>query len=309
MRIVFMGTSEFAVPSLRALLEAGHEIAGVWTRADKPHGRGHHLDVSPIKHAALDAGLALYQPTTLKKPENAAEVTAISPDIVCVAAYGLILPPVVLAAPRLGCVNVHASLLPKYRGAAPIHRAIMAGETSTGVTTMMMDEGLDTGDELLEERTAIGPDETYGDLHDRLSEIGARLLVETIARLERSDCPRQPQDNAEASYAPPVRKEECEIDWNQPVSRIHNRVRGVNPRPGAFTLRAGTILRIHQTRPHPGETTEEPGRILNGRRGLFVACGAGVIELLVVQPAGKKPMPAADYLRGRPAQPGERLGV
>ena len=310
MLTIFMGTAEFAVPSLRALLESGHTVAGVWTRPDKPHGRGHKIDVSPVKALALDAGLPIFQPPTLRRPEAATEVAAIHPDAICVAAYGLILPPAVLTCARWGCVNVHGSLLPKYRGAAPIHRAIMAGETLTGVTTMMMDEGLDTGDMLLRAETTIGPDETYGEAHDRLAQIGAGLLINTLREMEKGTCPREPQDSSESSYAPPVRKEECQIDWTRSAREIHDLVRGANPRPGAYTFRAGDLLRIHRAPVTDAPLPGPPGalHVLPGTRAPAVVCGEGAVELKEVQPAGKKAMRGVDYLLGRPVREGAILG-
>ena len=307
MRVIFMGTPAFAVSSLEALLHSGHSVVGVWTRPDKPRGRGHHVEASPVKLAAIRGGAPVYQPSTLRRPEAADEVAALAPDVICVAAYGLILPQVVLQAPRLGCVNVHASLLPRYRGAAPIHRAVMAGETLTGITTMMMDAGLDTGDILLSDEEPIGPDDTTGEVERRLAERGARLLLETVRRLEQGSCPRIPQDNAQATYAPPVTREECRIDWTRDAGAIHNLVRGANPRPGAFTTRAGDLLRILRTAVVQEPPSGAPGvlGIRAGRKNPVMRCGDGALELITVQPAGKAPMSGADYLRGRPARPGQ----
>ena len=313
MRIAFMGTSEFAVPSLDALLMSEHKVVGVWTRPDKPHGRGHKVDASPVKQRVLDAnGIVLFQPPTLKHPQWQADVDSVRSDVVCVAAYGLILPPSVLESPRFGCVNVHASILPRYRGAAPIHRAVIAGEKEIGVTTMQMDEGLDTGDILLVDRMNLGEGETTGEAQERLAVRGAALLLDTLRLLERGECPRVAQDSNSATYAPPLRKEECEVNWRWSAQRVHNLVRGVNPRPGAFTVRNRDMLKIHRTAvvtEFVRGVSEAPGRIcrIESRRNPVVCCGVDLVELLVVQPAGKRTMSGHDYLLGKPLTGEERL--
>lgn len=308
MRVIFMGTPRFAAESLRALVDAGHEIAGVWTRADKARGRGHEVHVSPVKALAVEHGFDVYQPATLRAEDASRAVAVLSPDVVCVAAYGLILPPAVLRSAARGCVNVHASLLPRYRGAAPIHRAVMAGERVTGITTMMMDEGLDTGDILLKSEEPIGPDETTGEVEERLAGRGAALLVETLKLLEESCCPRIAQDESAATYARPVRKDECRADWTRAAIDIHNMVRGTNPTPGAYTTRQGEPLRLHRSRVLAGRG--EPGalHVNKAARRLEVGCGEGLLELVSIQAAGKRAMPGYEYALGRPIRAGEVLG-
>ena len=310
MRVIFMGTAEFAVPSLLALLAAGHSVVGVWARVDKPSGRHYRLNACPVKQTAIDRALPVFQPTSLRRPEAAAEIAALSPSAICVAAYGLIVPPEILCLPDLGCVNVHGSVLPRYRGAAPIHRAIMAGETWTGVTTMMMNAGLDTGDILLKVEEPIGEDDTYGEVHDRLAARGAALLIQTLDLLERGECPRHVQNDGLACYAAPVTRDECRVEWSAPAQVVHNLVRGSSPRPGAFTWRSGEMLRVHRTRLSTSPAEGTPGEMqpLGKHHGPSVVCGLGSVELVMVQPAGGKPMAGCDYLLGHPIQPGERLG-
>jgi len=303
-----MGTPRFAAVSLQSLIEAGHQIVGVWTRADKPRGRGHEVSMSPVKTLALDHGLSIHQPPSLRRGDASEVLKALAPDVVCVAAYGLLLPPTVLSSASFGCINVHASLLPKYRGAAPIHRAVMAGEAVTGVTTMMMDVGLDTGDMLLKDEESIGPDDTTGEVEDRLATRGAALLLTTLRLLQEGLCPRLAQDESAATYAPPVLKEECAADWSRPASQIHNRIRGANPTPGGFTLRQGEILRLHRT--HVLDGVGRPGALMLNKsaRRLEVTCGEGILELVSVQAPGKRLTSGYDYALGRPVLPGELLG-
>lgn len=299
MRILFMGTPEFAVPCLQSLLDAGHEVAAVFTRQDKPKGRGYALSAPPVKVLAEQRGIPIYQPATLRAPEAAETVRGLSPDAVVVVAYGKILPKEILRIPPFGCINVHASLLPKYRGAAPIQWAVVNGEKVTGVTTMMMDEGIDTGDILFSERTGIGPDETAGELSERLSKIGAGLLVKTLEAVRDGTAVRIPQ-GGESCYAPMLSREKSHIDWSRPAGEIHNLARGLLPWPAAWTVCGGKRLKLFGSAAVPGPAGEA-GRV-SGRDGRFlVSCGEGTaLELLEVQPEGGRRMSGRDFLRGHP---------
>lgn len=324
MRIVFMGTPDFAVPSLRALVEAGHEVLSVITQPDRPRGRGGKVSFSPVKEAALDLGLPVYQPARVRRPEAVETIRELRPDLLAVVAFGQILPPAVLELPRLGSINVHASLLPRYRGAAPIHWAVINGDTETGVTTMWMDAGLDTGDMILKDVTPIGPDETVGDLHDRLAVIGAGLLAETIRRVETGTAPRLPQDPALATLAPMIRPEHELIDWTRPSAEIHNHIRGMNPWPVAYSCLGGTRIKIWrsvldgQTSVLDGQAAAQaagrwptqpsvPGRVIgvSSNRGILVETGSGAIALNEVQPENSRRMKAEDFARGRGVLPGQ----
>lgn len=316
-RIVFMGTPDFAVPSLRALLQAGYRVAAVVTQPDRPKGRKREPVPPPVKLAALEHGIPVLQPEKLRAPEAIADVLACRPDLIVTAAYGQILPKAVLDAPRYGCINVHASLLPKYRGGAPIHRAIIEGETVTGVTIMYMAEGLDTGDIISRVEVPIAEDDDTGTLHDKLSEAGARLLVETLPSLLDGTARAVPQNDAEATYAPNLRREDEWIDWSRTSRQIYNQVRGLRPWPVAYTTWNGNVLKIWETRrPEPDGTAAPqaedgavPGTVLRtGDDGIEVRTGDGALWLTVVQPAGKKPMPAADFVRGGRIAPGTVLG-
>lgn len=316
-RIVFMGTPDFAVPSLRALLQAGYRVAAVVTQPDRPKGRKREPVPPPVKLAALENGIPVLQPEKLRAPEAIADVLACRPDLIVTAAYGQILPKAVLDAPRYGCINVHASLLPKYRGGAPIHRAIIEGETVTGVTIMYMAEGLDTGDIISRVEVPIAEDDDTGTLHDKLSEAGARLLVETLPSLLDGTARAVPQNDAEATYAPNLRREDEWIDWSRTSRQIYNQVRGLRPWPVAYTTWNGNVLKIWETRrPEPDGTAAPqaedgavPGTVLRtGDDGIEVRTGDGALWLTVVQPAGKKPMPAADFVRGGRIAPGTVLG-
>ncbi len=286
MRLVFLGTPEFAVPTLEAIAAAGHEVLSVITQPDRPRGRGHALAASPVKQAAVRLGLPVFQPERIRRPEAQAHLAALKPDAMVVVGYGQIIPQSVIDLAPLGIVNVHASLLPRYRGAAPIQWAIAKGETRTGVTTMRIDAGLDTGDILLTRETEIGPDETAPELSARLAPMGADLLVETLAR---PITPR-PQDNTRATYAPILKKEDGLIDFSRPAPEIHNRVRGFQPWPGAYTTFRGQTLHIWKSRPVPAP----------GSRGLYARCGEGTfLELLEVQLEGRKRVSGADFANGQ----------
>jgi methionyl-tRNA formyltransferase len=299
LKIVFMGTPEFAVPSLPALIQAGHDVAAVFTRKDKPVGRKRILTAPPVKTLAMEKGIPVFQPDTLRGAETEEILRRIGPDVIVVAAYGKMLPKNILELPRFGCVNVHASLLPKYRGAAPIQQAILDGESVTGVTTMQMSEGLDTGDILLCEKTEIDPEETAVELTVRLSKIGAQLIVRTLTELEAGTITPVPQNDAESSYAPMLTKERSPVDWNRKAVQIHNQVRGLFPWPGACTVYKGKKLKIHRTR-IASAAKGVPGQILSGKE-FKVVCGDGTaLELLEVQPEGGKKMKGSDFLRGHP---------
>jgi methionyl-tRNA formyltransferase len=297
LRIAFAGTPQFALPALRALLSSRHEVVGVLTQPDRPAGRGRELRASPVKLLALDARLPLAQPVNLKTPENRAALADWRPDLLVVVAYGLILPPVVLDLPRLGCVNIHGSLLPRWRGAAPIQRAVLAGDAETGVTIMQLDAGLDTGPVLIERRHPIGLHDTAGDLHDALSELGAAALLEAIDGLAAGTLRAVPQPAVGASHAPKIEKAEAQIDWNAPAVEIDRRVRAFNPWPVAETRLAGESLRILRARvTAPDAPGVAAGTLLGlADDGLRVACGEGVLAVGELQRAGKRPVSARDF--------------
>jgi methionyl-tRNA formyltransferase len=310
MNLVFAGTPEFAVPALKALLNAGHTLLAVYTQPDRPAGRGRKLGMSAVKAFALERGLRVHQPATLKSEDEAATLRALQPDALIVIAYGLILPKPILSIPRYGCINVHASLLPRWRGAAPIQRAIEAGDTTTGVTIMQMDEGLDTGAMLAKAETPIGDDDTAATLHDRLAELGGRLLVETLARLARGDLTPQAQDNAQASYAAKLKKEEARLDWNADAGLLARRVRAFNPWPVAHTTLDGQTLRLWQAHAESGAPAgQPPGSVLAAdAEGVRVQCATGVLRITRLQPEGGKVLDARAFLNGRPVPAGTRLG-
>jgi len=301
MRLVFMGTPDFAVPALDALAAAGHDIACVYTRAPRAAGRGQQPRPSPVQARAEALGLAVRSPATLRDAEAQADLAALGADLAVVVAYGLILPQPVLDAPARGCLNIHASLLPRWRGAAPIQRAVMAGDAETGVSIMAMEAGLDTGPVLLREALPIGPRDTAGDLHDRLAALGARLIVDALARLDA--LVPEPQPEAGGTYAAKIDKAEARIDWTRPAEAIDRQVRGLSPFPGAWCEFGGERVKVLLGEPTTG--TGHPGEVLDDR--LAVACGQGALRLTRLQRAGKAPMDAADFLRGRPLQPGARL--
>jgi methionyl-tRNA formyltransferase len=301
MRIVFMGTPDFSVPALDALAAAGHEIACVYTRAPRPAGRGQKERPSPVHLRAEALGLPVRHPKTLRTPEAQAGFAALDADIAVVVAYGLILPKAVLDAPRHGCLNIHASLLPRWRGAAPIHRAVLAGDAETGVCIMRMEEGLDTGPVLLRAATPIGPTDTTGDLHDRLAAMGAALIVEALARLGTLVPEPQPEDGV--TYAAKIDKSEAAVDWTRPAAEIDRQIRGLSPFPGAWTMHDGRRLKLLRSRLAEGQGA--PGEVLHG---LTIACGAGATDILEVQAEGRARQDAASFLRGTPIAPGTRLG-
>lgn len=302
MRIVFMGTPEFAVPSLRQLIADGHEIVCVLTQPDKPKNRGMKLMPSPVKVVAMEHQIEVYQPAILKSGEALERLSALKPELIVVAAYGKILPKEILDLPRLGCINVHSSLLPRYRGAAPINWAILNGETETGVTIMYMAEGLDTGDIISQRATAIDPDETVESLHDRLALLGAELLGETVAAIGAGTAQRVPQNDAESCYAPMLSRQLSPIDFSRSAHEIHNQVRGLIPWPATTMEIKGQTFKIFAVEETGMDSTQGAGTLLGAdKQGINVVCGDGkVLRILELQAPGKKRMRAVDYLRGHP---------
>lgn len=308
MRAVFMGTPAFAVSSLRALAESGHEIAAVITQPDRPAGRGATLRPPAVKREALQRGLPVFQPCRVKAPEVLEYLTEIRFEVIVVVAYGQIIPRSIIELPPLGCVNVHASLLPKYRGAAPINWAIANGEARTGVTTMLIEERLDAGDMLRKRETEIAPDETAVSLGERLAGIGAELLVETLAALQAGGVVPEKQNEDEASYAPILKRADGRVDWNLSAPRIFDRMRGFQPWPGTFTSFRGKRLHIHRARPAVSDRGK-PGWLSVGEQSPSVGCGEGTaLRLEEVQLEGKKRVSASDFVRGYHLHEGEMLG-
>ena len=303
MRLIFMGTPDFAVPTLIELAARGHKIAAVYTRAPKPAGRGMDLQRTPVEQEARRLALAVHTPRTLKDEEAQAAFLAHKVDAAVVVAYGLILPKSVLEAPRLGCFNIHASLLPRWRGAAPINRAIMAGDTESGITIMKMDEGLDTGAIAMAERMPIGADITAGDLHDVLSRLGADLMLRALAAAERGSLTLTPQPDKGVTYAEKISKNETRIDWSKPWKQVHDHIRGLSPFPGAwFEIDGARIKALRSTK---GEGSGAAGTALDDK--FTIACGTGAVRLTQVQRAGKEPMSADELLRGTPVKSGVRV--
>ncbi|WP_020674633.1 methionyl-tRNA formyltransferase [Geopsychrobacter electrodiphilus] len=306
-RTVFMGTPDFALDCLRGLIEFGVQLVGVYTQPDRPRGRGNKLAPPPVKELALQHDLPVLQPLKLRNPEAVEELRALNPDLIVVVAYGQILPRAVLDIPQYGCINVHASLLPLYRGAAPINKVIVDGGTETGVTTMLMDVGLDTGDMLIKRTLTIGPDETAGELHDRLAPLGREALEETLRQLCAGTLVAVKQDDDKTCYAAMMKKEDGLIDWNLSAQQIHNLVRGLNPWPAAYTSLNGETLKVSQTRVEAG--TGEAGAVLSADdQGLCVACGEGVLRIGALQLPGKRMMNVSDFLRGHRLPAGMLLG-
>lgn len=309
-RLIFLGTPAFAVPTLEKILAAGYDVAAVVTQPDRPRGRGQQLALSPVKECALRCGLAVYQPERVRRPDAVEYLRALRPDAMVVVGYGQIIPQSVIDLAPLGILNVHASLLPKYRGAGPIQWAIAKGETRTGVTTMRIDAGLDTGDMLLRRETGIGPEENAIQLGQRLAAIGADLLVETLDGLIAGRITPEKQDSTQATYAPLLKKEDGIIDWSRPALEIHNRVRGFQPWPGAYTTLRGQTLHIWKTKaPAAGAWSVIPraGAVVSAKP-LLVACGESALELLEVQLEGRKRVPAADFANGQRLAENEVLG-
>lgn len=307
LRLVFMGTPDIAVPVLSALADAGHDIACVYSQPPRPAGRGKHLRPSPVQKWAEENGIAVRHPESLKSTDEQAAFAALNADLAVVIAYGLILPAPVLAAPRLGCINVHMSLLPRWRGAAPIQRAIMAGDDRTGVTIMQMDEGLDTGDILMQEEIEIGTETTAGDLHDALGDIGAALAVKAAAGLNDGSLTASPQDDALATYAAKLTRDEGRIDWSLPADQLDRNIRALNPWPGVWFEIGEDRIRVLEAVPKPAPSNAEPGLVLDDVP--TIACGEGALSITRLQRAGRKPMSGAEFLRGYDLPAGTRLAL
>ena len=326
MRIIFMGTPDFAVPSLDRLVEHGYKPIAVVTGPDRPRGRGQEITPTPVKKSALRHGIEpILQPESVKDPSFAEQIEALNPDVIVVVAFR-ILPPAVFEAARLGAFNLHGSLLPRYRGAAPINHAIMQGETTTGVTTFFLRADVDTGNVILQKEMTIGPDETAGEVHDRMMEIGADAVVETVRRIESGDVEARPQNDAKATPAPKIHREDCRIVWDRPADAVHNQIRGLSPYPGAWTKHGKNLLKVyrsrlpeHSIRPEKrtpdDQTADAPdhshraraGEILEAGDRLLVACGGGAIEIDEIQQQGKRRLPASDFLRGYNLHEGDTL--
>ncbi|MDN5331109.1 MAG: methionyl-tRNA formyltransferase [Tepidanaerobacteraceae bacterium] len=307
MNVVFMGTPDFALPSLEALVEHGYNVLAVVTQPDRPKGRKRILTPPPVKVKAEKYGIKVYQPEKIRDESFARVLESLEPELFVVVAYGQILPPSVLRIPSIGCINVHASLLPKYRGAAPIQWAIINGEEKTGVTTMWMDEGMDTGDIFLQREVIIDPYWTAVELSEVLSKVGSELLLETLEKIKAGNIIRLPQNHAQATYAPVLKKEDGRIDWKNTAKDIYNLIRGVQPWPGAFTFRKGVELKIWRAEIYAKGETRGPGKIvgIDKERGILVGTGDGVLLITELQEAGKKKMSAAEYLRGHSIAEGE----
>jgi methionyl-tRNA formyltransferase len=307
LRVVFLGSGAFAIPSFTALLDAGHDVAALITQPDREKGRGRVLTPPPLKPVAEARGVAVHQPRRIKEPAAQETLRALAPDVQVVVAYGQILPRSVIDIPRHGTVNVHGSLLPRYRGAAPVQWAIVNGERETGVTTMLIDEGLDTGPTLLSRSTPIGPEETAAELEPRLAAIGAEVLIETLAGIGAGTLRPSPQDHAQATLAPIIKKEDGRIDWTLPADALARRVRGFHPWPGTFALWRGQPLKILRARPEKGGALA-PGELAADRDGLVAGCGQATrLRLLEVQPESRRPMSAAAFAAGLRLGPGARF--
>lgn len=301
-----MGTPEFGVAVLAALLRE-HEVVGVYTRPDRPAGRGLRLTESPVKQLAVARGLPVYQPATLRDPEERACLARLAPEVIVVAAFGMILPPEVIRLPPRGCLNVHPSLLPRHRGPAPVPAALLAGDEVTGVSIMLMDEGVDTGPVLAQRELPIMPEDNTGTLMEKLGRLGGELLLEVLPRWERGEIIPRPQDHSQATYSRIIRKEEGELDWHLPAVELWRRVRAFNPSPGTWTWWQGKRLKILAAFPYL-EIAAEPGRVVALPHGAGVGCGEGVLELYEVQLEGKRPLPISEFLRGRRDFVGSFLG-
>lgn len=307
MRIVFMGTPEFAVPCLQKLIDCGHEVTGVFTQPDKPQGRKMILTPPPVKELALANGIPVYQPVKMRDGTALEMLKEANPELAIVVAYGKILPKEILEFPKYGCINIHASLLPKLRGAGPIQWSVINGFEKTGVTSMQMDEGLDTGDMLISREIEIGENDTAGDMHDKLSVIGAEVLEETINALIAGELKPEKQNHDEFTYAPMLSKELSPIDWNAPASEVHNKIRGLSPWPSATAVLGGKKVKIHKSI-LVSDSGKAAGEIIESGKRLVVSCGDGkCIEILNLQAEGKKAMSAADFMRGNAVNIGDKF--
>ncbi len=307
-KILFMGTAEFANPSLEALIQGGYPVIGVVTQPDRPKGRGRQVAAAPVKEIAIRHHLRLLQPERVRDPDFIETFRALAPDMVVLVAFGQILPAEVIRFPRMGCINVHPSLLPKYRGAAPIQWALIRGEKETGITTILMDEGVDTGDILLQRKTTVEPNENFDRLHDRLAPMGAAVLVETIEGLLDGSIQRKPQDHTQASYAPRLKKEDGLIRWDGGVREIRNFIAGLSSQPGAYTYLRGKQVKIFSAAALEGPVGERPGTVLVSSGRLRIAAKDGYLEIGELQPESKKRMTAEAFLRGYRIEEGERAG-
>lgn len=304
MDIVFMGTPEFAVPCLERLISDGHNVKGVFTQPDKPKGRGHKMQFPPVKECAVDAGIPVYQPLKMKDGEAISILENLNPELIIVVAYGKILPKEILDYPKYGCINMHASILPRYRGAAPIQWSVLNGEKISGVTAMQMDVGLDTGDMLLTKTVEIDENETAGELHDKLSVLGADVMSETIDLLLKGELKPEKQNDSDSNYAPMLSKDLCPVDWNESAQKVHNKVRGLSPWPVATAKLGEKTIKIHKTAVS-GRCNATPGEVVDSDKKLIVACGESTsVEIIVLQTEGKKAMNASDFLRGNPIEKG-----
>nr|Q31J85.1 RecName: Full=Methionyl-tRNA formyltransferase [Hydrogenovibrio crunogenus XCL-2] len=308
LRIIFAGTPDFSVPPLKTLIDSEHEVVAVYTQPDRPAGRGRKLTASPVKQTALEHDIPVYQPVSLKTPEAQAELEALQADVMIVVAYGLILPKAVLDMPKYGCLNIHASILPRWRGAAPIQRAIQMGDAETGVTIMQMDVGLDTGDMLTILKTPIKPEDTAQTLHDRLSALGCDAMMTTLSNLQTDQLSPVKQDERQVTYAEKLNKAEAELDWQASAQTLARQVQAFNPWPVAFTQYQGQPLRIWQAEVGHASTQKSPGLVISvSKTGMEVATGKGSLLIKQVQPSGKKAMPAYDFAQARQLT-GQTLG-
>ena len=309
MRIIYMGTPDFAIPPLEKLVAAGHQVAAVITQPDRPRQRGKVCTPTPVKSRSLELGLPVYTPEKVNTPEVLELLSNLKPDLLVVVAYGQFLSEKLFTLPPYGAVNIHASLLPAYRGAAPIHWAILHGESRTGVTIMYIDKGMDSGDMILRQETEIGPEEDTGSLHDRLSQMGADLLLQAIEQIHTGTVVRIPQDPKAATLAPMLRKEQERVDWTQSAQTIHDQIRGLHPWPGCYTTWQGKRLKLHASRVQNQSAPAHPGQILEiSSQGITVACGQDCLRLIQVQPEGKAVMEASAFIRGYHPLVGQILG-
>lgn len=304
-----MGTPEFAVPCLERLISDSYEVVGVFTQPDKPKGRGHKMQFPPVKQTAIDNDIPVFQPTKMRDGEAYKIIDELAPELIIVVAYGKIIPQEILERPKYGCVNIHASLLPRYRGAAPIQWCVLNGEKKSGVTSMQMDVGLDTGDMLIKAETEISENMTAGELHDRLSLLGAEVMAKTIKKIEEGTLEAEKQDDSLSNYAPMLSKKLCPIAWSDSAEKIHNQIRGLSPWPVATAVLGGKTYKIHKSI-KAGKTNGKPGEIVSTDGGMSVACGDGnAIKILVIQAEGKKAMNCDDFLRGHRIEVGEAFEV